>query len=524
MPAVTSQDSFKIRRRVVFLFFFLVSALFLPVLFFLRFSLLSSFEKTQERLLVQAHGALTAYIDEKKDSLLCLVQTAARLPDLTGLLSDSSLKREHRVELLFLAAADGRAGAGLTAADGFEEKASHLERLWVESGMSGAVGFLRDSRRQLWLIASGPVGGIAGSAVSEAYLVAGYRVDLEFFKTWSSQMGFSVNFFDEDAPAGVLGRWKRLVHSYDPFLFVRPQEGSRAMALDALIRDISGEAVGLLEIRDLTPPAVLVPARLVLTFAWLALALFCFSALVVFHFLTRRVVLPLGALRGAIQGIAEAGDLSGRLPLSDDHELGGLLEEFNRMLDVLAAAQERLSVSRDEITFLYRDLSEQKRFVSEILNQMPSIVLVLSPEGRVKYVNASIERVLGYKTEEVLGRDWFDHFLPFADRESIRFVFEDILKGRAGAHSIVENEILAKDGSPRPILWSNGVIKDAEGRLSAVVSLGQDVTEVMKNERALRKRADEMERFYKVALDREKAIAQLKNELRALKQKYEGGS
>jgi len=66
------------------------------------------------------------------------------------------------------------------------------------------------------------------------------------------------------------------------------------------------------------------------------------------------------------------------------------------------------------------------------------------------------------------------------------------------------------------------VLKDKEGRITAVISMGQDITEHKTVESELIKKVNELERFYRVTMDREKIVLQLKAEIRDLKEKIKG--
>jgi PAS domain S-box-containing protein len=51
-------------------------------------------------------------------------------------------------------------------------------------------------------------------------------------------------------------------------------------------------------------------------------------------------------------------------------------------------------------------------FFRSVLQHGTDIFTILEADGTIRYVSPSIERVLGYKPEELLGRDAFDYVHP----------------------------------------------------------------------------------------------------------------
>ena len=102
------------------------------------------------------------------------------------------------------------------------------------------------------------------------------------------------------------------------------------------------------------------------------------------------------------------------------------------------------------------------------------MTLVLDTEAKIVEFNPYLEKITGWKYDEVKGRDWFETFLPDADRVAINRVFQNALAGKI-TQGIV-NPILTKSGQQRYIEWFNAPLTDSNGCLMGVLCTGQDVT------------------------------------------------
>src|SRR6185295_6210841 len=93
-----------------------------------------------------------------------------------------------------------------------------------------------------------------------------------------------------------------------------------------------------------------------------------------------------------------------------------------------------------EVDFLYtvsRDIAERKRAEQAVRDQRDRaqryldtaevILLKLDLEGRIVLVNRYGCSVLGWKADELLGRDWFDTCVPARMRNESRTMFHDSL-------------------------------------------------------------------------------------------------
>jgi diguanylate cyclase (GGDEF)-like protein/PAS domain S-box-containing protein len=136
-------------------------------------------------------------------------------------------------------------------------------------------------------------------------------------------------------------------------------------------------------------------------------------------------------------------------------------------------------------------------FAEHLFELAEVIMLVLDVHGRVVRVNPKGCRALGYRREDMLGKDWIDNFLPPDVRQDTRRVFHALLSGGDAPERHHDNPVLTAAGEIRFIEWHNANLRDVRGRISHVLSSGLDVTERCRAEQALRDNGA----FYKALFD-----------------------
>jgi len=135
-----------------------------------------------------------------------------------------------------------------------------------------------------------------------------------------------------------------------------------------------------------------------------------------------------------------------------------------------------VSVQRDitQRKILTEELRREHEFNRSIVNTIQNVTLVLDTEARVVQFNPYLEKITGWRFDEVIGRNWFECFVPEVDRATIQSVFRDVLAGNITQGMV--NPILTKDGQLRYIEWFNSQLTDSDGRRIGVLCTGQDVT------------------------------------------------
>lgn len=119
-------------------------------------------------------------------------------------------------------------------------------------------------------------------------------------------------------------------------------------------------------------------------------------------------------------------------------------------------------------------LAESERRFREVLENVRLLAVMLDLDGRITFCNEYLLEVTGWDQQEILGRNWFDLFIPEGNvaREIWRTFVQE---GRLQPHA--ENEIVTRDGRRRLISWNNTALRDPEGQVIGITSIGEDITE-----------------------------------------------
>jgi PAS domain S-box-containing protein len=216
----------------------------------------------------------------------------------------------------------------------------------------------------------------------------------------------------------------------------------------------------------------------------------------------RRQLKPLEAATMQISSTLERKSDGKPIPVHNDDEIGALVSGFNTLLS---------SVETE------RDRAEQ------YLEIVGAFVVALDTNGRITLINRAGAQLLGYAPEVILGRNWFDEFLPEADRRNVKPVFETLMAGKMEPVEFFENRVLVSDGSLRLIYWHNRLIRDKSGHIVGTLSSGEDITERKKIEDSLIRSNAELEQFsHAVSHDLQEPLSMVSNHVHLLEERMGG--
>lgn len=129
-------------------------------------------------------------------------------------------------------------------------------------------------------------------------------------------------------------------------------------------------------------------------------------------------------------------------------------------------------------------LSHEKELTESIINTAQAIILLMDMNGNVLRINQHFYELSGFQPEEVLGQNWFEKFIPEFDSQRVSSYFRQYLNNIKMPPLV--NKIRTARGEMLEVEWKNRTIKDSNGKVIGVISVGQDITHHLKMESSLR--------------------------------------
>jgi two-component system, NarL family, sensor histidine kinase UhpB len=143
------------------------------------------------------------------------------------------------------------------------------------------------------------------------------------------------------------------------------------------------------------------------------------------------------------------------------------------------AARRRLVRERDDL------LARQ-----QLQLHMPIACIVFDPQNRIIDWNPAAEKIFGYRREEVVGRngDWL------LVTPSIHEDAQTVNRGPAAGEMLTcaTSQNLTKTGRIIVCEWHKNPVRNADGKVTAVLAMAEDVTERAQNAEKLRRRESEL--------------------------------
>jgi len=116
----------------------------------------------------------------------------------------------------------------------------------------------------------------------------------------------------------------------------------------------------------------------------------------------------------------------------------------------------------------------QEQEYSRLIDTANAPIFGVDVDGKVNVWNQHASRVVGFTSEETLGRPFVAEFITEDFRASVQEVLDNALRGEETAN--YQLPLLTKSGARVEILLNATSRKDAEGRVIGVVGVGQDIT------------------------------------------------
>jgi PAS domain S-box-containing protein len=131
-------------------------------------------------------------------------------------------------------------------------------------------------------------------------------------------------------------------------------------------------------------------------------------------------------------------------------------------------------------------LKRERDRAQQYLDIAGVMILLIGTDQKVSLINRKGCAVLGYPEHEIVGKNWFDHFIPRRHRDQVKNLFDKIVSGQTGLIEHYENPVLTRTGEERLIAWHNSIVFDEHGTITGTLSSGEDITEHKQAEEQLR--------------------------------------
>lgn len=125
-----------------------------------------------------------------------------------------------------------------------------------------------------------------------------------------------------------------------------------------------------------------------------------------------------------------------------------------------------------------RDLLKKERDkLDNLLDLEESMLVALDKDQKVTLINRKGTEILGTSEDDIVGKPWFDTFLPVDQRKDMKEYYNRLINDEAELEKYTERDILNVRGELRTIAWHNSLIRDEAARITGTFSSGHDITE-----------------------------------------------
>jgi PAS domain S-box-containing protein len=139
-----------------------------------------------------------------------------------------------------------------------------------------------------------------------------------------------------------------------------------------------------------------------------------------------------------------------------------------------------------ELAETNRQVEEERDRSQNYLDVAGVMLVSINARREVTLINKMGCEVLGYNEREIVGKDWFNVFLPESVRSQVEDVFAKLMSGKAKPVEYYENPVLTRSGQEKMIAWHNVVLRDKNGQIYATLSSGEDITDKVRLEQQVR--------------------------------------
>ncbi len=127
-----------------------------------------------------------------------------------------------------------------------------------------------------------------------------------------------------------------------------------------------------------------------------------------------------------------------------------------------------------------KEIRDQKQIAERYLNLAGVMFIGFDTNGNVNIANQKACKVLECSDTEIIGKNWFDNYIPEYKRADAHKVYERMMNKEIELVEYHENEVISKNNNIKAIAWHNTFIEDDNGKIVGFLGSGEDITEKRK--------------------------------------------
>uniref|UniRef100_A0A7S4V013 histidine kinase n=1 Tax=Alexandrium monilatum TaxID=311494 RepID=A0A7S4V013_9DINO len=153
-----------------------------------------------------------------------------------------------------------------------------------------------------------------------------------------------------------------------------------------------------------------------------------------------------------------------------------------------------------EITLLRKSMRESEWVADDLTRLIDTAnapIFGIDVQGRVTEWNRKAAAISGFAKEETMGKPLVAHFISEAYRDKVQHVLQLALEGQEETN--FEFPLFTKDGVMRILLLNATTRRGADGLITGVIGVGQDITELQSVMQQSQRVADDLSRLIETA-------------------------
>ena len=231
-----------------------------------------------------------------------------------------------------------------------------------------------------------------------------------------------------------------------------------------------------------------------------SIALAILLTVILSRFLTRPIT-ELTEITARMAG----GDLTQKVALTSEDEIGRLAQSFNRMADQILAHTRNLEEIVRTRTEQIQEKEEKYRNLSGLLNSVLESsteysIIAMDPRGIILEYNRGSANLFGWEKDEVVGKMWIGR--TFLKEARSKGILQEISR-KIETAGVVEYQMerTRKDGSRFQANAIVTALQDSSGKILGFLEIARDITEKLRLEKELRETKDYLENIVQSSVD-----------------------